>query len=42
MPASTFGHSCGVALEPDRALLAWYGGSIERAVIHSAVVRVVS
>ncbi|MBM4407484.1 MAG: exo-alpha-sialidase [Chloroflexi bacterium] len=40
MARFTFGHPCGMALGPDRALLAWYGGSIERTAIHSAVVRV--
>jgi hypothetical protein len=42
MARFTFGHPCGVALGPDRALLAWYGGSIERTAIHSAVVRLAS
>ena len=42
MARFTFGHPCGVALGPDRALLAWYGGSIERTAIHSAVVRLIA
>jgi hypothetical protein len=40
MAKFTFGHPCGVVLGPDRVLLGWYGGSIERTAIHTSIVRV--
>jgi hypothetical protein len=40
MAKFTYGHPCGVALDADRAWVAWYAGSIERTQIRSAVLRI--
>ncbi len=41
MDRFTFGHPCGVALGPDRALLVWYAGGLTRTAIHAAELRLV-